>query len=103
MRTFEDYNLQYFYPEYSTDPLWDKSLYDKQKLQFRFDDYPPAGDEDDAEIEDNKISRALIVLWQSNTECFAIVENQDYQHEKELGITNRECSLELPLTVSDEL
>ena len=52
----EDYNPQYIDPEYGKDPYWDDELYETQNLQFRRDDYPPTDDEDDPEIDDNRLS-----------------------------------------------
>ena len=69
LQTVEDYNPHYYDPEYGRDPYWDDDIYDKQNLQFRNDDYPPTDDEDDPEILDNALSRALIELWQPNFEA----------------------------------
>ena len=69
LQTVEDYDPQYYDPEYGTDPYWDNDLYDQTKLQFRNDDYPLTDDEDDPDIVDNTISRALIELWQPNFEA----------------------------------
>ena len=65
----EDYHPQYPDPEYGKDPYWDNELYDRQNLQFSRDDYPPTDDEEDPQIEDTKLSRALIELWQPNSEA----------------------------------
>ena len=65
----EDYNPQNIDPDYGKDPYWDDELYDKENLQFRGDDYPPTDDEDDTDIVDNTISRALVELWQPNFEA----------------------------------
>ena len=62
----EDYHPQYTDPEYGKDPYWVDELYDKQRLQFRCDDYPSTDDDYDPEIKDNKLSRALIEFWQPN-------------------------------------
>ena len=80
----EDYHSQYPDLEYGKDPYWDDELFDRQNLQFRRDDYPPTDDENDPQIEDTKLSRALIELWQPNSEALLeeIVEPQhqeDYQ------------------------
>ena len=56
----EDYHPQYIDPEYGKDPYWDDEPYDTQNLQFKRDDYPPTDDEDDPQIEDTKLSRALM-------------------------------------------
>ena len=56
----EDYPPQYPDPEYGKDPYWDDELYDRQNLQFRRDDYQPTDNEDDPQIEDTKLSKALI-------------------------------------------
>ena len=64
----EGYDPHYNDPEHGVDPYWDNSLYDQRKLQFKCDDYPPTDDEDDPEIPDNNLSRALIELWQPNSE-----------------------------------
>ena len=78
----EDYHPQYPDPEYGKDPYWDDELYDRQNLQFRNDDYPPTDDEDDPPIVDNKLSRALIELWQPNSE--AILEQIEETQEQEV-------------------
>ena len=77
----EDYHPQYPDPEYGKDPYWDDELYDRQNLQFRRDDYPPTDDEDDPQIEDTKLSRALIELWQPNSE--ALIEAIEEPHHQE--------------------
>ena len=56
----EDYHPQYTDTEYGKDPYWDDELCHKQNLQFRRDDYPPTDDEGDPDIEDTKLSRALL-------------------------------------------
>ena len=78
----EDYHPQYHDPEYGKDPYWDDELYDRQNLQFRRDDYPPTDDEDDPQIEDTKLSRALIELWQPNSEAL-IEEIVEPQHQED--------------------
>ena len=50
LQTTEDYNPQYYDPEYGKDPYWDDELYDKTNLQFRNEDRPPTDDEDDPDI-----------------------------------------------------
>ena len=80
----EDYNTPYIDPEYGKDTYWDNELYDKQNLQFSRDNYPPTDDEDDLEIEDNNLTRALIELWQLNSEATSeeveeSCHQQDYQ------------------------
>ena len=67
----EDYNPHYIDPEYGNDPYWDHETYDKRTLHFRRDDYPSTDDEDDSQIEDTKLSRALIELWQPNTDAIS--------------------------------
>ena len=52
-------------------------------LHFRHDDYPPTDDEHDAVILDNKLSTALIELWQPNPEPTTLGETQGKQHEEE--------------------
>ena len=81
LKTVEDYNPQYYDPEYGKDPYWDEELYDKTNLQFRNEDYPPTDDEDDPDIEDNTLSRALIDLWQPNFE--ATIQEVDTIHTQE--------------------
>ena len=76
------YYPQYPDPEYIKDPYWDDELYDRQNLQFRRDDYPPTDDEDDPQIEDTKLSRALIELWQPNSEAL-IEEIEETQHQED--------------------
>ena len=77
----EDYHPQYIDAEYGKDPYWDDELYDKRNLQFRNEDYPPTDDEDDPQIEDTKLSRALIELWQPNSE--ALLEEIEETQEQE--------------------
>ena len=65
-------------------PYWDDELYDKQNFQFKREDCPPTDNEDDPPIEDNKLSRALIEIWQPNSEAIleeieATQEQEDYQ------------------------
>ena len=81
LQTIEDYNPQYYDPEYGKDPYWDDELYDKSNLQFRTEDYPPTDDEDDPAIPDNTLSRALIDLWQPNFE--ATIAEEDATHLQE--------------------
>ena len=78
----KNYHPQYPDPEYGKDPYWDDELYDTQNLQFRRDDYPPTDDEDDPQIEDTKLSRALIELWQPNSEAL-IEEIEELQHQED--------------------
>ena len=82
LQVIEDYHSQCPNPEYGKDPYWDDELYDRQNLQFRRDDYPPTDDEDDPQIEDTKISRALIELWQPNSEAL-IEEIVEPQHQED--------------------
>ena len=76
LQTVEDYNPQYYDPEYGKDPYWDDDLYDI--LQFRNDDYPPTDDEDDPDIVDTILSRALIEPWQPN---FDAIKDQPHAEE----------------------
>ena len=46
------------------------------------DDYPPTDDEDDPPIEDTKLSRALIELWQPNSEAI-LEEIEETQEQKD--------------------
>ena len=78
LQTVEDYNPQYYDPEYGKDPYWDDELYDKHNLQFRNDDYPPTDDEDDPDIVDTILSRALIEQWQRN---FDAIKDQPHAEE----------------------
>ena len=82
LQTVEDYNPHYYDPEYGKDPYWDEDISDKQTLQFRNDDYPPTDDEDDPEIVDNTLSRALIEPWQPNFEAI-----KDQPHATETQAT----------------
>ena len=76
----EEYHPKYTDPEYGKDPYWNDELYDRQNLQFRRDDYPPTDDEDDPQIEDTEISRALIEFWQPNSEALIEeIEEPQYQ------------------------
>ena len=83
LETVEDYNPHYNDPEYGKDPYWDDDIYDQQNLQFRNDDYPPTDDEDDPEILDNTLSRALIEPWQPNFEAI-----KDQPHATETQATH---------------
>ena len=78
LQTVEDYNPQYYDPEYDKDPYWDDDLYDKHNLQFRNDHYPPTDDEDDPDIVDTILSRALIEPWQPN---FDAIKDQPHAEE----------------------
>ena len=80
LQTVEDYDPQYYDPEYGKNPYWDNELNDQTNLQFRNDDYPPTDVEDDPEIEDNTLSRALIDLWQPNFE--AIIPEVEATHRR---------------------
>ena len=51
-------------------------------LQFRHDDYPPTDDENDTEILDAKYSRALIKLWQTNSEAKYPEIIDEYQRQE---------------------
>ena len=76
----EDYHPQYPDPEYGKDPYWDDELYDRQNLRFKRDDYP--------QIEDTKLSRTLIELWQPNSEAHTEeIEEPQYQ-EAYQGLSN---------------
>ena len=77
LQLIEGYNPHYIDPEYGVDPYWNISLYDQRILQFKCEDHPPTDDEDEPEIPDNKLSRALIELWQPNSEI-TNVEELDY-------------------------
>ena len=77
LQTVEDYNPQYYDPEYGKDPYWDDDLYDKHNLQFRNDDYPPTDDEDHPDIVDTILSRAL-KPWQPN---FDAIKDQPHAEE----------------------
>ena len=72
-----DYIPQYSDADHWTDSYWDESLYDKKKLQFKCVDYPPTDDEDDPEIDENKLSRALIKLWLLKLEINTPEETED--------------------------
>ena len=84
----EDYHSQYPDPGYGRDPYWDDELYDRQSPQFRRDDYPTTDDEDDPQIEDTKLSRALIELWQPNSEAFIEEMEEPQQQEDYRGLTS---------------
>ena len=57
-------------------------------MQFRCDDFPPTDDKDDSEIEDKKLTRALIEFRQPNSEINIIEETQDSTYEKETQQSN---------------
>ena len=78
----EDYNSHHIDPEYGNDQYWDDELYDKENLQFRQDDYPPTDDEEDPEIENNKLSRAVIELWQPNSKATQPEEIEEYRRQE---------------------
>ena len=78
LQTVEGYNPQYYDPEYGKDPYWDDDIYDKYNLQFRNDDFPPTDDEDDPDIVDTTLSRALIEPWQPN---FDAIKDQPHAEE----------------------
>ena len=77
LQQIEDYDPHYIDPEYRVDPYWDNSLYDQREPQFKCDDYPPTDDENDLEIPDNNLTRALIELWQPNSEITNEQEIED--------------------------
>ena len=77
----EDYNPQYIDPDYGKDLYWDDEIYDKQNLHFRRDDYPPTADEEDPEIGDNKLTRALLEPWQTNSGAMFSEMEESYQQE----------------------
>ena len=77
LQQIEGYDPHYIDPEYGVDPYWENSLYDQRKLLFKCDNYPPTDDEDDPEIPDNNISRALIELWQPDSEITNDQEIED--------------------------
>ena len=83
----EDYHPQYIDAEYGKDPYWDDELYDKRNLQFRNEDYPPTDDEDDPQIEDTKLSTALVELWQPNSEVILgeIEETPEQEDHQDLN------------------
>ena len=78
----ENYHPRYTDPEFDKDPYWDDELYDRENLQFRRDDYPPTDDKDDTQIVDTKHSRALIGLWQPNSEAI-LEEIEEPQHQED--------------------
>ena len=55
---------------------------DVTTIHHRRDDYPPTDDEDDPQVEDTKLSRALIELWQPNSEAL-IEEIEEPQHQED--------------------
>ena len=89
LQLIEDYNPQYIDLEYEKDPYWGDELNDQENFQFRHDDYPPTDDEDDLDIKDNKLSRALIEFWQTNSETNSLEETEDYQRQKVHQIPSR--------------
>ena len=75
-------------PSREKDPYWGDEIYDKENLQFRHDDYPPADDEDDPEIKDNKLFMVLIGLWQPNPKANDPEEMEEYQRQEVHQATN---------------
>ena len=69
LQLIEEYHPQYIDPEYGKDPYWYDERYNQENLQFRHDDYPPTGDEDDPKFRGYKLSKALIELSQPNSEA----------------------------------
>ena len=61
----EGYNPQNIDLDYGIDPYWDTYLYDQQTVQFKCED-PPTDDEDEPEILNNRLSQALVEIWQPN-------------------------------------
>ena len=84
----EDYNSQYNDLGYGKDPYWDNELYDKETLQFPHEERFPTDDEDDPEILDTKLSRALIELWQTNTEANYQEHTDEYRKQEVHKATN---------------
>ena len=80
LQLIEDYNPQDIDPEYEKHPDWDDELFDKENLQFRHDDDP--------EIKDNKLSRALIDVWQPNSEANNPEETEKLQRQEVHQATN---------------
>ena len=76
-------------------------------MQFRHDDHPPTDDEEDPEITDTKLSRALIELWQTNTEALHqenAVEYLDQQtHEVEQSLLDETGFLNVLVIKEGEL
>ena len=94
----KDYHPQYTDPEYGKDPYRDDELYDEQNLKFRREFYPPTGDEDGPETEDNKLSQALIELWQPNFETIPeeIEEPQQQEDSQVLSSLLDETACAIP-------
>ena len=84
----EDYNPRYFGTEYRKDPYWDEELFDQENLHLRLDDYLPTDHEDNPEIKDNERTRALIELWQTNSEANNMEEKAEYQRQEVHHIPN---------------
>ena len=101
LQTVEDYNPQYYDPEYGKDPYWDDDLYDQHNLQFRNDDYPPTDDEDDPDIVDTILSRALIEPWQPN---FDAIKDQPHAEETQAtpGLLDETAFIHVLLTKEGE-
>ena len=101
LQTVEDYNPQYYDPEYGKDPYWDDDLYDKLNLQFRNDDYPPTDDEDDPDNVDTILSRALIEPWQPN---FDAIKDQPHAEETQAttGLLDETAFIHVLVTKEDE-
>ena len=101
-----DYDPHYFDPGKGVDPYWDNSLYDQRELQFKCDDHPPTEDEDDPEVLDNKRTRAVIELWQPNSEITNEQEIEDPTIEKgqqsEPGLLDESSFLHVLITKEGE-
>ena len=102
LQQIEDYDPHYIDPEYGVDPYWDNSLYDQRELQFKCDDHPPTDDEDDPEVLDNKLTRALIQLWQPNSEITNEQEIEDLNKEGEPGLLDESAFLHVLITKEGE-
>ena len=74
-------------------------------MQFRHDDYPPTDDEEDPAITDTKLSRALIELWQTNTEALHQENAKEYldqqTHEVEPSLLDETAFLNI-LVIKEE-
>ena len=106
LQQIEDYDPHYIDPGYGVGPYWDNSLYDQRELQFKCDDYPPTDDEDDPEVLDNRITRALIELWQPNSEIINKLEIEDPAiangQQSEPGLLDESAFLHVLITKEGE-
>ena len=87
----EDYDPYYIDPDYDQDPYWHDELYDQHQLQFHHNLLGHNNNhETDEPIEDNKLTNALIHLWEPNN--YTLAGHSQLQERSTLH-TNEETPL----------